>query len=216
MKRLCKNSIVVVTVAYTFSNATAASVGWTRNVRHAAVGQAQRGTGSCRSPSTTESVGFYLEDYLSAARHPRRPLLALRGGYNSGESGGDGGGVGGGSGGERNVAAGADGETVGENGGADGSTGIDEDLYSRQLYVMGKSAMAKMGKADVLISGLRSESQEIGDKRYIYLQQQQCRIGLCCVILYSCMIDLRIQTIRRILQIHYCRSSRINSSGSAS
>lgn len=33
---------------------------------------------------------------------------------------------------------------------------IDEDLYSRQLYVMGKSAMAKMGKADVLISGLRS------------------------------------------------------------
>lgn len=34
--------------------------------------------------------------------------------------------------------------------------GIDEDLYSRQLYVMGKSAMAKMGKADVLISGMRS------------------------------------------------------------
>lgn len=33
--------------------------------------------------------------------------------------------------------------------------GIDEDLYSRQLYVMGKSAMAKMGKADVLISGMR-------------------------------------------------------------
>lgn len=34
-------------------------------------------------------------------------------------------------------------------------TRIDEDLYSRQLYVMGKSAMARMGKADVLISGLR-------------------------------------------------------------
>lgn len=32
---------------------------------------------------------------------------------------------------------------------------IDEDLYSRQLYVMGKSAMVKMGKADVLISGMR-------------------------------------------------------------
>lgn len=33
--------------------------------------------------------------------------------------------------------------------------GLDEALYSRQLYVMGKSAMARMGKADVLISGLR-------------------------------------------------------------
>ncbi|CAN0531602.1 unnamed protein product, partial [Ectocarpus sp. 8 AP-2014] len=37
----------------------------------------------------------------------------------------------------------------------DGAGGIDEDLYSRQLYVMGKTAMAKMGKADVLISGMR-------------------------------------------------------------
>lgn len=169
MKRLCKNYIAVVTVAYTFSNATAASAGWTRNVRHAAVGQAQRGTTvSCRSPSTTESDGFYLEEYLSAARYPRRPLLALRGGYSSVDSSGDGGGGGGGgSDGERNVAAGADGGTVGESGGADGSTGIDEDLYSRQLYVMGKSAMAKMGKADVLISGMRSESQEIGNTRYV-------------------------------------------------
>lgn len=33
--------------------------------------------------------------------------------------------------------------------------GLDENLYSRQLYVMGKSAMAKMRKADVLISGMR-------------------------------------------------------------
>lgn len=35
------------------------------------------------------------------------------------------------------------------------AAGLDEDLYSRQLYVMGKTAMAKMGKADVLISGMR-------------------------------------------------------------
>lgn len=39
--------------------------------------------------------------------------------------------------------------------GAVGADGLDEDLYSRQLYVMGKTAMAKMGKADVLISGMR-------------------------------------------------------------
>lgn len=170
MKRLCKFSIAIVAVAYTFSDSTASSVGWTRSARHAAVGRAQRGTVSCLSPSTTESEGFHLEDYQAASRHPRRSLLALRGGCSTGESGGDSGG-GGGSGGEKNVAAGADGETVGETGGAGGSTGIDEDLYSRQLYVMGKSAMVKMGKADVLISGMRSESTGIGDKIYNYMPQ---------------------------------------------
>lgn len=40
-------------------------------------------------------------------------------------------------------------------GAADEEEGIDEGLYSRQLYVMGRSAMAKLSKADVLISGLR-------------------------------------------------------------
>ncbi|CAM9592986.1 unnamed protein product, partial [Discosporangium mesarthrocarpum] len=40
-------------------------------------------------------------------------------------------------------------------------TGIDEGLYSRQLYVMGKSAMTKMGKADVLISGLSGLGAEV-------------------------------------------------------
>ncbi|CAN0176133.1 unnamed protein product, partial [Laminaria digitata] len=45
---------------------------------------------------------------------------------------------------------------------ADGiGDGIDEDLYSRQLYVMGKSAMAKMGKADVLISGMSGLGAEV-------------------------------------------------------
>lgn len=89
---------------------------------------------------------------MASAGHSQRPLVALRGGYSSVH----GGGVGGGGGGERSIATGDDCATVGESGGAEGSTeGIDEDLYSRQLYVMGKSAMAKMGKADVLISGMR-------------------------------------------------------------
>lgn len=34
---------------------------------------------------------------------------------------------------------------------------LDEDLYSRQIHVIGKLATARMGKADVLISGLRWE-----------------------------------------------------------
>ncbi|CAM9469670.1 unnamed protein product, partial [Phaeothamnion confervicola] len=40
-------------------------------------------------------------------------------------------------------------------------TSIDEGLYSRQLYVMGKSAMLKMGKANVLVSGLSGLGAEI-------------------------------------------------------
>lgn len=42
-----------------------------------------------------------------------------------------------------------------------GNRGIDEDLYSRQLYVMGKSAMAKISKADVLISGMRCVCMDV-------------------------------------------------------
>lgn len=83
--------------------------------------------------------------------------LALRGGSASAARGAGGG--------SRN-ALDSDGETgkggaVREANGVDADAeadadGIDEDLYSRQLYVMGKSAMAKMSKADVLISGMRS------------------------------------------------------------
>lgn len=40
--------------------------------------------------------------------------------------------------------------------GADGcGSEIDEGLHSRQLYFMERSAVAKMGEADVLISGMR-------------------------------------------------------------
>lgn len=39
---------------------------------------------------------------------------------------------------------------------------IDEGLYSRQLYVLGHEAMAKMSASDVLIIGLRGLGIEIG------------------------------------------------------
>jgi len=38
---------------------------------------------------------------------------------------------------------------------------IDEGLYSRQLYVLGHDAMRRMGKSDVLISGVRGLGVEI-------------------------------------------------------
>lgn len=95
-----------------------------------------------------------LAEQSVAAGH-RRPLpspwastLGIRGGSSSSGHGGAGAGGGVGRGGE-------DGEHDSAEVDLPGEGGIDEDLYSRQLYVMGKSAMAKMGKADVLISGMR-------------------------------------------------------------
>lgn len=41
--------------------------------------------------------------------------------------------------------------------------GIDEGLYSRQLYVLGHEAMRKMGTANVLISGMKGLGVEIGE-----------------------------------------------------
>lgn len=40
--------------------------------------------------------------------------------------------------------------------------GIDESLYSRQLYVLGHEAMKRMGASHVLIAGLRGLGVEIG------------------------------------------------------
>ncbi len=45
------------------------------------------------------------------------------------------------------------------NGSATG--GIDEGLYSRQIYVLGKEAMARMAGSNVLISGLGGLGVEI-------------------------------------------------------
>ena len=39
---------------------------------------------------------------------------------------------------------------------------IDEGLYSRQLYVLSREAMAKITKTDVLIVGLTGLGVEIG------------------------------------------------------
>ncbi len=40
---------------------------------------------------------------------------------------------------------------------------VDESLYSRQLYVMGREGQARMAKSDVLIVGLNGLGVEIGE-----------------------------------------------------
>lgn len=46
--------------------------------------------------------------------------------------------------------------------------GIDESLYSRQLYVLGREAMQRMVASNVLIIGLKGLGAEIGVCRYGY------------------------------------------------
>jgi ubiquitin-activating enzyme E1 len=46
-------------------------------------------------------------------------------------------------------------------GGTDETKTIDEKLYSRQLYVLGHEAMARMRNATVLIIGVRGLGMEI-------------------------------------------------------
>jgi len=41
------------------------------------------------------------------------------------------------------------------------NTQIDESLYSRQLYVIGKDAMEKMMKSRILVIGLDGLGQEV-------------------------------------------------------
>ena len=41
--------------------------------------------------------------------------------------------------------------------------GIDDDLYSRQLYVLGHDAMRKIVATNVLISGMKGLGVEIGE-----------------------------------------------------
>ena len=47
----------------------------------------------------------------------------------------------------------------------EGTADIDESLYSRQLYVMGREGQARMANSDVLIVGLNGLGVEIG-KQY--------------------------------------------------
>lgn len=66
-------------------------------------------------------------------------------------------------------ANGANGAGNMENGSSNGAAnghgkpqeGIDEGLYSRQLFVLGKEAMERMQKASILISGLKGLGMEI-------------------------------------------------------
>ncbi|KAH0629962.1 hypothetical protein JD844_012463 [Phrynosoma platyrhinos] len=52
---------------------------------------------------------------------------------------------------------------------------IDEGLYSRQLYVLGREAMQKMARADVLVSGMKGLGVEIAKNIIL--------AGCCCVFL---------------------------------
>ena len=52
-------------------------------------------------------------------------------------------------------------DRLNQNPTADGTTGIDESLYSRQLYVLGHEAMQRMGNSHILVAGLRGLGVEI-------------------------------------------------------
>eukprot|EP00088_Acartia_fossae_P034488 TRINITY_DN353_c0_g1_i1.p1 TRINITY_DN353_c0_g1~~TRINITY_DN353_c0_g1_i1.p1 ORF type:complete len:1113 (+),score=407.62 TRINITY_DN353_c0_g1_i1:244-3582(+) len=56
---------------------------------------------------------------------------------------------------------GSNGSAVNGSAAANGSGGIDESLYSRQLFVLGKEAMEKMQKSNILISGMKGLGIEI-------------------------------------------------------
>ena len=105
-----------------------------------------------RSTSTEGSCLNKGQLTPSSRRHLLRPSLTLRGGNGGATHSTAGGGR---AALDIDGAAGKGGAVLEANRDDADADGIDEDLYSRQLYVMGKSAMAKMGKADVLISGMR-------------------------------------------------------------
>jgi len=60
-----------------------------------------------------------------------------------------------------NMAENGNGVNGAENNGASAPGEIDEGLYSRQLFVLGKEAMERMQNASVLISGLKGLGMEI-------------------------------------------------------
>jgi len=63
--------------------------------------------------------------------------------------------------GNGNMAQNGNGVNGAENNGASAPGEIDEGLYSRQLFVLGKEAMERMQNASVLISGLKGLGMEI-------------------------------------------------------
>lgn len=156
MKRQSNTGVLLLLVALHVGSADA-SAGWIVRGRNRA------GSRQAKTPPPHGTVGYVVRptstDQIAAARlsESAPPCLVLRGGCGSAD-GSQGAGVG-----ERGGDVAQEDTSGGETAAADeaeeaavaGAAGLDEDLYSRQLYVMGKTAMAKMGKADVLISGMR-------------------------------------------------------------
>ena len=191
MKRTSNTGVLLLLVALHVGSADA-SAGWIVHGRNrAGTRQAQH---VLRPTSTEQHLAAGLSGFA-------RPCLALRGGCSSADgSVSEGGGKGGGEAARESDSSG--GATTAAAAAAAG--GLDEDLYSRQLYVMGKTAMAKMGKADVLISGMRCVCLascmltyrgwvggwvEHGVSRRIYILLDLCRIlpavlGLSCVRMF--------------------------------
>ncbi|CAM9284639.1 unnamed protein product, partial [Hapterophycus canaliculatus] len=139
--RLAGNTCLALLVVALQSSAADASAGWTAHVgsRAGASSEQPGGTVNFVRPSNRQEP--------DGGCYRRRPHVSLRGGCSS------------------SAARGKDGRAAASDGppsAAGGQEhGIDEDLYSRQLYVMGKTAMAKMGKADVLISGMSGLGAEV-------------------------------------------------------
>lgn len=50
---------------------------------------------------------------------------------------------------------------AGGAGGAGGDGGVDTDLYSRQIYVMGMEGMSKLSRYSVLLVGLNGVGVEV-------------------------------------------------------
>lgn len=157
MKLLCNAGILLAIVAR--SENAGASARWGALGRNVVAHRQQQQEGTVNSDRLVRSTsieGSRLREDIQPKRcRALTPLLKIRGGHGGADTdiGGTAAGIG-----DSNEFAG-NGGAAQERGGDGGEGDIDEDLYSRQLYVMGKSAMAKMGKADVLISGMRSGSR---------------------------------------------------------
>ena len=150
MTRLCKAAVLASVIVCNI-DATLA-VKWMAHGRNSA-GWHSRGTvnsdqrdgvaAASMTPTALTANGGRIHAHLSPLLCLLAPpSLMLRGGYRRIDDAN---------------ALGEDAEAVGGDGVGESAEGdgIDENLYSRQLYVLGKSAMAKMRKSDILISGMR-------------------------------------------------------------
>ncbi|CAN0202310.1 unnamed protein product, partial [Scytosiphon promiscuus] len=148
--RLASNSRLALLAIASCGSAVNASAGWATH------GGSRAGTSSPQPGGTVNFVRPSTQHDADCSLRPPRPEVSLRGGCGSSAAGQNGESTDERGDGEVAAADRPAGAAVGDQG-----NGIDEDLYSRQLYVMGKTAMAKMGKADVLISGMSGLGAEV-------------------------------------------------------